>query len=79
MENAAMRPSVDDYRTLLARAFTVLTKDSSEARQEIYDRARAALKVEFDKLNPPPSDAEFFEERQKLNAAIFDFEFSTAT
>jgi hypothetical protein len=44
-----MRPSVDDYRTLLVRAFAVLTSDSSEARQEIYD--------------PPPSDAEFFEER----------------
>jgi hypothetical protein len=74
-----MRPSVDDYRNLLARAFDVLTKDNSEARQEIYDRARAALKAEFGKLNPPRSDAEFFEERQKLNAAIFDFEFSTAT
>jgi hypothetical protein len=57
----------------------VLTSDSSEARQGIYDRARAALKAEFDKLIPPPSDAEFFEERQKLNAAIFDFEFSNAT
>jgi hypothetical protein len=58
-----MRPSVDDYRTLLVRAFAVLTSDSSDARQEIYDRARAALKAEFDKLIPPPSDAEFFEER----------------
>jgi hypothetical protein len=74
-----MRPSVDDYRTLLVRAFAMLTSDSSEGRQEIYDRARAALKAEFDKLIPPPSDAEFFEERQKLNAAIFDFEFSNAT
>jgi hypothetical protein len=71
-----MRPSVDDYHALLARAASVLTTDSSEARQELYDRARAALKAELGKLNPPPSDAEFFEERQKLNAAIFDFEFS---
>jgi hypothetical protein len=74
-----MRPSVDDYRTLLVRAFAVVTTDSSEARQEIYDRTRAALKAELNKLVPPPSDAEFFEERQKLNAAIFDFEFSNAT
>ena len=74
-----MRPSVDDYRTLLVRAFAVLTSDSSEARQEIYDRARAALRAEFDKLIPRPSDAELFEERQKLNAAIVDFEFSNAT
>jgi hypothetical protein len=36
----------------------------------------ASLKAELGKLSPPPSDAEFFEERQKLNAAIFDFEFS---
>jgi hypothetical protein len=40
----------------------------------LYDRARAALQVEFGKFNP--SDAEFSEERRKLDVAIFDFEFS---
>jgi hypothetical protein len=35
-----------------------------------------ALRAEFDRLNPPPSDAELLEERRKLDIAIFDFEFS---
>jgi hypothetical protein len=70
----AMRPSVDDYHALLARAASVLRNDSSEARQRLYDSARAALQVEFSKFNP--SDAEFSEERRKLDVAIFDFEFS---
>ena len=71
-----MHPSVDDYRTLLARAASALTRDTSKARQELYDRARMALRAEFDKLSPPPSDAELLEERRKLDIAIFDFEFS---
>jgi hypothetical protein len=69
-------PSVDDYHALLSRAVSVLTKHTSAARQELYDRARTALKAEFGKLNPPPSDTEFPEEQRKLDVAIFDFEFS---
>jgi hypothetical protein len=45
----------------------------------LYDRARAALKAEFEKLDAPRSDAAFFEEQRKLDVAIFDFEFSTST
>lgn len=71
-----MPPSVDDYHALLARAASVRTRDTSEARQELYDRARVALKAEFDKLNSIPSEVELSEERRKLDAAIFDFEFS---
>jgi hypothetical protein len=73
-----MRPSINDYHALLARAASVMTKDGS-TRQELYDRARMALKAEFKKLNPARSDAEFFEEQRKLDVAIFDFEFSTST
>jgi hypothetical protein len=72
-------PSVEDYHALLARVASVLTKDGSEGRQELYDRARAALKAEFEKLDAPRSDATFFEEQRKLDVAIFDFEFSTST
>jgi hypothetical protein len=53
-----MPPSVDDYCSLLAQAASVLENDTAEARQELYDRARAALKAEFGKLDPPPSDEE---------------------
>jgi hypothetical protein len=74
----AMRPSVDDYHALLARAACVRSKDSAEARKELYARARTALKVEFGKLDPPPSDVELLEEQLKLDFAIHDFEWSAA-
>jgi hypothetical protein len=72
-------PSVEDYHALLARAASALTKDGSEGRQELYNRARAALKAEFKKLDEPQSGAAFFEEQRKLDVAIFDFEFSSST
>jgi hypothetical protein len=42
----------------------------------LYERARAALMAEFDKLDPPPSEFDVLEERLKLNFAIHDFEWS---
>jgi hypothetical protein len=72
----AMRPSVDDYHALLAKVASVLRKDTCDARQELYDRARMALRAEFGKLEPLPSDAELSEEQRKLDVAIFEFEFS---
>jgi hypothetical protein len=75
----AMRRTIDDYHSLLAKAVSALESDTAKARQEVYDRARAALKAEFGKFDPPPLDADFFEERLKLDVAIFDFEWSSAT
>jgi hypothetical protein len=72
-----MPPSVDDYYSLLARAASVLENGTAEARQELYDRARAALKAEFEKLDPPPSDTNVLQERLKLDYAIHDFELRT--
>jgi hypothetical protein len=72
----AMGPSVDDYRALLARAACVLSEDGAEARRELYERARAALKVEFGKLDPRPSAVELLKEQIKLDFAIHDFEWS---
>jgi hypothetical protein len=71
-----MPPSADDYHSLLARAASVLEKNTPEARQELYDRARAALKAELGKLDPPPSDKEVLQEQFKLDYAIHDFEWS---
>ena len=70
-----MRPSVDDYHALLAKAASVLGNGTSDARQELYDRARMALRAEFAKREPLPSDAELSEEQRKLDVAIFEFEF----
>ena len=71
-----MRPSVEDYHSLLARAVSALKNDTPEARQELYERARTALKAEFGKLDPPPSDGEVLQEGFKLDFAIHDFEWS---
>jgi hypothetical protein len=71
-----VRPSVEDYHSLLARAVSALKPDTPEAGQELYERARTALKAEFGKLDPPPSDAEILQEGFKLDFAIHDFESS---
>jgi hypothetical protein len=72
-----MRRSIEDYRSLLVNAISSLGTGNA-GRQEIYDRARAALKVEFDKLDPPPSEFELLDERLKLDFAIHALEWSTA-
>jgi hypothetical protein len=66
-----MHRSIGDYHSLLAKAVSSLGKDTAEAREELYERARAALKAEFDKLDPQP----VLEERLKLNLAIQDLEW----
>ena len=73
-----MRRSIEDYRSLLVSAISALGTGNAD-RQEIYDRARAALMAEFDKLDPPPSEIDLLDERIKLDFAIHDFEWSTAT
>jgi hypothetical protein len=70
-----MRRSIDDYHSLLAEAVSALARGDAEAREEMYERTRAALRAEFDKLDPP-SELEFQAERLKLNLAIHDFEYS---
>jgi hypothetical protein len=69
-----MLPSVDDYYSLVARAASVV--ENAEARQQVYEQARAALKTEFRKLDPPRSDTEALQERLKLDFAIHEFEWS---
>jgi hypothetical protein len=72
-----MRRSIEDYRSLLVSAISALGTGNAD-RQGIYDRARAALKAEFDKLDPSPLEAELVDERIKLDFAIHDLEWSTA-
>jgi hypothetical protein len=71
-----MPPSVEDYYSLLVRAASVLENNTAEARQVVYKRARSALKTEFGRLDPPPSDEDALQERLKLDFAIHDFEWS---
>jgi hypothetical protein len=73
-----MHRSIGEYHSLLSDAVSALGKDDAEAREALYERARAALKATFDKLDPPPSEFEVLDERLKLNFAIHDFEWSIA-
>ena len=72
--DVTMLPSVDDYYSLVARAASVA--ENAEARQQVYEQARMALKTEFRKLDPPRSDTEALQERLKLDFAIHEFEWS---
>jgi hypothetical protein len=70
-----MRRSIGDYHSLLAGAVATLERGNADAREDMYERTRATLRAEFDKLDPP-SDLEFQAELLKLNLAIHDFEYS---
>ena len=51
--------------------------ENAEARQEVYEQARTALKTEFGKLDPPRSDTEALQERLKLDFAIHEYEMGS--
>jgi hypothetical protein len=59
-----------DYYPLISRAIAALDKKSSEARREIYDRARAALADQLQKVDPPLSETNLEHERSALEDAI---------
>jgi hypothetical protein len=77
--DVGMRRTISDYHSILVNAISALEKRSAEAREELYEQARAALIADFNRLDPPPSKLDVLEERFKLNLAIHDFEFSSAT
>jgi hypothetical protein len=74
-----MGRSIEDYRSLLAKALSEPEKRYGQAREQLYKEARAALKADFNRLRPPPSELDVLEEQFKLNLAIHDFEFASAT
>jgi hypothetical protein len=74
-----MRHSVEDYHSLLIRAISALESDTAETREGLYRRARKALEAMLEKLEPPPSYEDAFEERLNLDFAIHDLERSIAT
>jgi hypothetical protein len=78
-EEVVMSHSVQDYRSLLARAISALETDTAETREDLYQRARKALVTELRKLEPPTSDADVWREQITLDFAIQDFEWPIAT
>jgi hypothetical protein len=71
---------MDDYYSIIARAVSRLPSKTDEARREIYERARTALRETLRNYDPPLSETELANEEAALDAAIgtveVDFLFS---
>ncbi len=59
-----------DYYSLIARAVSALSDSTADARQNLYERARAALTSSLSRHDPPMSEADIERERSALEAAI---------
>lgn len=59
-----------DYYPLLARAIEGLANQTPEMREAIYNRARQALVMQLQALDPPASEADIDRERASLDLAI---------
>jgi hypothetical protein len=62
--------SMADYYSVIARAVSRLPSKTDEARHEIYERARTALRETLRNSNPPFSEAELATEQAALEVAI---------
>src|ERR1700730_5141303 len=63
-----------DYFSLLNRAIVKLNSNTPEARSEIYDRARRALRNQLGSMQPRLPDAAIAKELQQLEGAIRQIE-----
>src|ERR1700686_116798 len=63
-----------DYFSLLNRAILKLDGNTLEARSEIYDRARRALRNQLGSMQPRLPDAAIAKELQQLEGAIRQLE-----
>ena len=67
-----------DYYPLISRAVGALDKKSREARRALYDRARATLADQLQKVDPPLSETKLEHERLALEDAIGKVEADAA-
>jgi hypothetical protein len=59
-----------DYHALIAKAVSALERDTEAARQQLYERARAAFTAAMHRADPPLSEADFLDARMSLEEAI---------
>ncbi len=67
-----------DYYPLISRAVGALDKKSKEARRALYDRARATLADQLQRVDPPLSETDLERERLALEDAIGKVEVDAA-
>lgn len=72
----ASETHISKYDDLLARAVARLPSAAPYLRQEIYERARAALRKQLRDIQPTISDVEIVKEERALNEAIDRIEAS---
>lgn len=58
------------YRDLLSKAVARLPRDAPNLRQDVYERARAALRRQLGDIRPPIGDVAIVAEERALNDAI---------
>ena len=63
---------------LISRAVGALDKKSKEARRALYDRARATLADQLQRVDPPLSETDLEHERLALEDAIGKVEVDAA-
>ena len=66
------------YFDLLARAIARFKADTSEARQQIYERARRAQSLHLQNFDPMFSDSEIDRQRNALEEAIRRIEIAAS-
>jgi hypothetical protein len=59
-----------DYHALIAKAVGALDSDTEAARQQLYERARAAFAAAMQRADPPLSEPDFLDARMSLEEAI---------
>ena len=67
------RPSMTDYRSIIAWAVSHVPSTADEARHAIYEQARTALHKRLGN-DPQISDAELVNEHHRLEVAIYEVE-----
>ena len=63
-----------DYRDLLRRAIEVLPENNGNARRQVYDKARAALRKQLDAIQPELPSREKTHHRLQLEECIREVE-----
>ena len=67
------RPSMADYRSIIAWAVSQLPRTADEARHAVYEQARTALHERLGN-DPQISDTELVNEHHRLEVAIYEVE-----
>src|SRR5881396_2981493 len=64
------RPAMTDFYPMVLAALSKLGRNTEEARQALFERARTTLAARLRKLDPPLSEQRIMEERLAFEEAV---------